>query len=511
MAEHGLSQELPDSFHGFTPGGGMWLSRKMALGWVKKHEPQIAARLTDVPPEGLHSEIYAAAKGIKQKVIRRNAPPVVLNPDIAHVNLKDKSIFVFDLSGLYTYVADRLAAFFGTVYYYVPNHEASYLTSDRDEIGTGIPGVTRVHDLWKYVTADRLVDYFYFPDMGEGSLQCHLSDLGYPVGGSKLSEVLEHDKEKLQQTMERVGLPYAQTERANGFWELREIMMRTKDKWIKVGWKHRGVFETFHHIDWEHSEEWWFKKAGSVGQYRHTMVILVQDPIPSKAEVAIDGWRVGRVVVPWMVTGIELKDMGLAGMLVQEMPGPIFEVEQKLAPEWERLGYNGPYGNEIRLGEDGESYYVDATCRVGRPPGEIHAVVYTNYGEIVRAVCCGEIPTPEFKHKYVAHILLCSPLLCHQWLEVSFPDSIAPYVKLANYCIKDGEHWCIPDGSGETDTVGAVVGLGDTLREAMDNALKYAEQVKAEKLEYRQNLFDDISKSIEAAKEYGIDYEGGGA
>lgn len=111
----------------------------------------------------------------------------------------------------------------------------------------------------------------------------------------------------------------------------------------------------------------------------------------------------------------------------------------------------------------------------------------------------------------MAHILLCSPLLCHQWLKVSFPDSIAPYVKLANYCIKDGEHWCIPDGSGETDTVGAVVGLGDTLREAMDNALKYAEQVKAEKLEYRANLFDDISKSIEAAKEYGIDYTGGGA
>lgn len=368
MAEHGLSQELPDSFHGFTPGGGMWLSRKMALGWVKKHEPQIAARLTDVPPEGLHSEIYAAAKGIKQKVIRRNAPPVVLNPDIARVNLKDKSIFVFDLSGLYTYVAERLAAFYGTVYYYVPNHEASYLTSDRDEIGTGIPGITRVHDVWKYVTADRLVDYFYFPDMGEGSLQCHLSDLGYPVGGSKLSEVLEHDKEKLQQTMERVGLPYAHTEVAKGFWELREIMMRTKDKWIKVGWKHRGVFETFHHIDWASSEEWWFEKASSVGQYRHKMRILVQDPIPSKAEVVIDGWRVGGVVVPWMVTGIELKDMGLAGMLVQEMPGPIFEVEQRLAPEWGKLGYNGPYGNEIRLGEDGKSYYVDATCRVGRPP-----------------------------------------------------------------------------------------------------------------------------------------------
>ena len=410
---------------------------------------------------------------------------------------------------MYCYVAERLAQDGLNVLYYVPNCEDSYLTADRDEIGTGIKGVTKVYDMWPYVSTypkKNDIDFFYYPDVGYGSEQRHLEALGYRVGGSKASEILEIDKKKFNEVLKSVGLAVPHTVEIIGFDALRSHLEKHEDKWLKVTWKHRGLFESRHHENWAKSEEWFYKTCAKIGQHRHNMSILVQDPIPSDAEVAIDGWRVEGQMVPGMVTGIELKDIGFAGMIVDEMPEVIAKVEDKLSPVFEALGYDGAYGNEIRLGKDGKSYYIDATCRVGRPPGEIHAAAFDNYGEIIRAVAVGEIPKPKYAQKYVAHVLLCSPLLCDEWLQVSYPESISRWIRLAGFCIRDGKRWCIPDGSGETDVVGAAVGTGDSLQEACGNALKHAGKVEAEGIEFKADVFSEINKSIIAAKEYGIDY-----
>lgn len=418
---------------------------------------------------------------------------------------RQKTVFIKDISGMYAYRAARMAKDGYRVLYYVPNTEDAYLTANRDQIGTGIPGVTKVYDMWEHVSVlpkDGDVDFFYYPDVGCGSEQRHLEALGYPVSGSKGGERMEIDKAYLNKVLKKAGLAVPPTESIDGFDNLREYMETHKDKWLKVSWKHRGIFETFHHKDWASSEEWFYRIAAKIGQHRHEMEILAQDPVKCDAEIAIDGWRVLREMLPGMITGIEEKDKGFAGMIVKKMPWAIAEVEDKLADEWEESGYTGEYGNEIRAGK--ELWYIDTTARTSRPPGEIETVVFENFGEIVEGVANGEIIVPKFSHKYVAHVLLCSPVVCNEWVKVSFPKEIEAYIQLAGYCIKKGEYWCIPDGSGHTDVIGAAVGVGNTLKAACKMALENAKQVEAEGLEFQADVFDKLEDSIRAAEKYGI-------
>ena len=425
------------------------------------------------------------------------------------INLKDKTVFVYDLSGLFVYIAAALVKWYGKVYYYCPNVEAAYLLPDRDQMGTGIPGVIRVCDFWSYVhTAPSKtdIDLFVFPDVGCGSLQKHLASLGYRVYGSKGSELLEVDKWMLQKTIEKTGLPFIPTVLIHGFDELQKKMKAEKDKYVKVARKHRGAFETFHHVTWEDSEPWFNKQRAKLGKYADEIEMLWQDCCPSACEIGYDGWQVNGELVHYGMMGIECKDEGWAGKVFELPCEAVLKVEKKLLPIWKKLGYNGGYSNEIRIGKDGKSYYLDATCRTGRPPGEVLVELYENYGEIVWLVGSGKMPNPKPKYKYAAHIILCSPELYDTWLKVSFPTNIQQYVKLANYCIKDGSYYCIPDGSGETDTVGAVIGFGNTMDEACKHALGNAAQVKAYRMSYNSNIFGDIEESIKTAKANGINY-----
>lgn len=428
-------------------------------------------------------------------------------------SLKSKTVFIRDF-GLYAYLAERFARDCGKVYYQVPNDEDPYATTARDEIGTGLPNVTRISgedDFWELVdSTPRKIDFFVFPDVGEGGLQEHLRRLGYPVYGSGESQILELDKALFNnKVLPKAGLPYVPMERIRGTYKLREYLKGKKDLYIKISW-HRGVFESVHFVDMDEFEEVLVDIEHRLGKRRKYQEFLVHPPIRSKLEIGKESWNIDGEYPEYEQIGIEDKDAAYLGKVVKALPLMFRNIDEKMRPIFKKYGYRGSYATEYRVTDEpyskefrGKPYYIDLTAREPSPPGEIRSENYTNFPQCAWDVANGKIPSPKFEAPYVAQIVLLSSWLGeNHWLRVDIPQEARRWVKLKNYCLKDGKYWVIPNGNG--DFVGAAIGLGKTVEEAIKNCLRHAGMVQAKELSYKKTAFDDIKKSLQEARKFGI-------
>ena len=101
----------PEESRGFSPNGKIFLTRQKALGWIKFNEPKLfSAVMKLVSPDGLHSEHYAKAKGLKQRVLTEATNAKVQTKSSATDNdITTKTAIVYDRGGLYLYCAEKLA------------------------------------------------------------------------------------------------------------------------------------------------------------------------------------------------------------------------------------------------------------------------------------------------------------------------------------------------------------------------------------------------------------------
>jgi hypothetical protein len=67
----------------------------------------------------------------------------------------------------------------------------------------------------------------------------------------------------------------------------------------------------------------------------------------------------------------------------------------------------------------------------------------------------------------------------------------------------DDIYYAIPQACGLPE-VGAVVGLGDTLEEALDNAVENAEQVTGYYMEAKMGAIDDLKEQFEELDKLGL-------
>lgn len=496
----------PDKNRGFTPDGKNFLSRQQAEAWMKRHEPEAYKRLTEIP-NGLHSENYAKAHDVEQKPSpeeangnREAGKDQRSSAPAAKVNLKEKSVIVYDRGGLYLYCAEKLAESFKTVYYYLADADA-YPTSQKHTIGMGIKGVKRVHDFWKYIDKADMVAFF---DCYDGELQSWLVSKGYKVFGSGNGEQIEIDKILFLETLEELNLPVPKTYLAEGMDDLKQYLEENKNETLWLKNLHRGDFETRKFTSMAQIKPFLDDLRKRLGTASDTMEVLVQHKIESAAEVGYDGYMLDGEFTTNCIVGYEVKDKGFVGKIFEETPEIVKGINDAFAPVFKKLGYHGNYSTEIRVTEKGEPYYIDATCRVPSPPGEVMCEVYENWAEAVWQLAHNELPELEPKAKFVAEIILTSGWYDQHELNVKFPKEIAQYVKLKNHTVRDGEYYCIPNGNGEF--FGAVVAYADTQEEAIKLALERAEQVEADDLDYDDTIFDKAAESIKAGENFGIKF-----
>lgn len=503
---HNLKHGGPDSENGFVPSNAprMWLSRLQALSWLRKFEPGVYAKLRGkLPPDGLHSHIYAAAKGVVQKLTKEAKEiddPTPPEPQTTRaIDLSEKTAIVYDRGGLYLYCAEKLAEKYKTVYYYLAEADA-YPTSQKARIGEGLPGVKRVHDFWGCIDE---ADIIYFFDCYDGEMQHWLRSKGLRVFGSGRGEQIEIDKIKFLDTLKEVGLPVAPTKLCKGMDELEKHLESCKDTvWLKN--MHRGDFETKKFRNPDQIRPFLHDLRKRLGTAANDVEILVQSKIDSVAEVGYDGFCVNGEFTKNCIVGYELKDEGFVGKVFDETPPFLGEINEAFGPVFSKLGYNGNYSTEIRVTDGGERYYIDATCRVPSPPGEVMCEVYENWAEATWQIAGGEVPELKPTAPFVACVILVSPWHEAHELCVQFPPAIAANIKLKNHTKEGESYYCIPNNNG--GFFGAAVAWGKTLDEAIEKVLECAKQVEADEFKFDDAMFDDALKQVETGAKYGLGY-----
>lgn len=488
----------PESTRIFVPENDhtQVLSRKQAVAWMKKYDlPHMRKLPSKAFYIGLHSEHLAKAYGVDLKPVPK-APDVKTDPPKALLDLSTKTAIVYDRGGLYLYCAEKLAEKFGKVMYYLADSDA-YPTSQKHTIGTGLPKVKRIHDLWKYIDEADILCFF---DCYDGQLQAWLKGKGYKVYGSGLGEKVEIDKVYFLESLEKLKLPCPKTYLAEGMTDLCEYLEKNDGKTLFLKNLHRGDFESRRYTSMAQSRPFLNDLKKRLGTASDTIEVLVQDEIKSECEVGWDGYQLDGKYSENGLIGFEAKDKGYLASVCQTKPGILAKIDDAFSPVFKKLGYAGNYTTEVRITKEGIAYFIDATCRTPSPGGELQCELYENWAEIVWGLAHDELIEPKPKAKFGAEIVLHSPWHEEHEIHVKFPKSIAEHVKLKNHTKREGEFYCIPNGNG--GFFAGVVAYADTMDEAVKKVLDVAEQVEADEMEFNPDLFDKIKESIKAGEKW---------
>jgi len=519
---HGLHVRN-DNAHGFIPSDNerMWLSRSQAMSWLRRFEPDIYAKVhRKVPAEGLHSHIYAAAKGIVMRITAEERKQGLTPQDVTEETPLSQITLVMIDHGLNISIAEKLTESFERVLLLVPNIEA-YPNTDRDCIGTGLPGVERIYSSWSVEDEGRatfkqflddkpdpLKTLFFFPDVGFSGMQSQLRADGFKVCGSGDADRLELDKWFFQQELKAAGLPVAKTERLVGTKALSKYLADkpSGECFIKIS-HHRGLMETKKWLGSFLSSVWLHDLECRLGRHTDSQVFIVQHRIDSVGEIGTDTLSLAGKVPDNSLCGLEMKDAGYLGKVFPVQPEILQHVNEAMEPILAKLGLAGHYSTEVRCVNKTEGHYIDPTMRVPSPPGELMVEVYEMhcYAQALWDLANGRMPVLTPHHTYCAEIILTSGWLeDDHWLPIEFPAEAARYIRLKNHCIKDGKYYIVPNGNG--GFFGGAIGFGKTAEEACEMAVKYAEMVQGEDVKYEGDVMEKATKGIDAMSKIGIEF-----
>lgn len=419
--------------------------------------------------------------------------------------IKEATVCVVDY-GSFISLAECIGQKAKKTYCYTP-FESEYLDV-RDCIKAfGLPNVERLDE---YLDPENLkeIDLFVFPDRGYGGVQRLLKSMGKAVWGSLGGCELEEYRTKFLSVLKETGLPVVNSVRVKGLTALAEHLKGVTDKWVKIN-RYRENMETWHHLDYQHSERMLESLSVIFGPVKEHIVFIVQDPIndddgQSVVEIGYDGWFTGEFPES-SFQGYEKKnELYLGSRLSQEeIPAEVRHVNDAMAPVLERYGYCNFWATEIR--KKGEvSYFIDPTARMPGQTGEQLLNTCSNLPEIIWAGANGQIVQPEFDYDFAVeatlHYTAGGP---EDWKTVRVPEELKPWTKFYNYCFLDGAYHF---AKHRNDEIGVLIGVGDTASEAIDHLKENIELFKDEPVCVRLEGFADLLKDVEKAESEGMEF-----
>jgi hypothetical protein len=411
-----------------------------------------------------------------------------------------KKCLVID-HGLFTAFAQRLAEDF-EVFYFVPYADRSFPKHGPAMVGTGIPGVERIEDMWRMIDE---VDFIVFPDVGFYQLASWLADRGYNVWGAKMGEKLEVQRWRAKETMSALGLPVGKCELVTGMSALRDYLGQNEDVFVKIS-GFRGLAETFHSKNWMMSEQRLTELQMELGGAANVFPFVVEHMVDSVVEAGYDGYCIDGKFPSTCLTGVEVKDRGYLGAVrdYKKLSEPVKIVNQKLSPFLKEARYRQFFSTEIRVTEDGTPYLIDLTTRCPAPPSALFWEMIENVGEIIEGGSEGDLVEPTWRAKYGALAIIKSDFAAEKWCAVEADPSVRQWVKWRNYAHIDGQDWIIPTEGVKMTEIGDVIGIGDTIEEAIKSCQEHAEKLSGFEVKVSAEAIPEALSEIEKAEENNI-------
>lgn len=417
----------------------------------------------------------------------------------------NRRALVYD-SGLNVGLANALARDFGEVFYFTPWSRA-FPSMTEVIAGHGYEGVKRIAHFWEHVND---VDLFIFPDCYNGDLQVYLDSIGKRVWGSRNGANLELCRWNTKELMKSVGLPLQPCQRVRGLNELRALLKDKTNCFVKISsW--RGDMESWHHINYQLSEPRLDELAFRLGPVQHMAWFIIEDEIETEFEIGYDGIFTGS----WpnvAMAGWERKDAGLLASVMpyDELPEEVREVNSRLEKFLKDQKYRNFLSTEIRIGEDSLPYLIDVTNRTPIPSSAIQIANYKNRADIFWHGAAGENVPIEYHARFGAEAMIYSDWAHGHWMNVQVKEEVQPYVNLFHSLNLGKEMESvipqIQDVAVIGDEVGSVIGLGDTIEEAIKECREHAEGIEGMGIYVKVDSLESLLPQIKEAQEQGIKF-----
>lgn len=413
--------------------------------------------------------------------------------------LKSSSVLGYDY-GLFCSLFERLTRDFGKVGYFVP-WENSFADGRELIVGDGLENITR-EKYWDdvYETYDLLV----FPDVHNADLQEYYRRQGKKVWGAGKGAELELLRYKTKQRLEAEGLPMSEYHKVPGTAALRRFFQDHEDDigwWVKISGL-RGLGESWYARNYAEAKGQIDEFEHNHGPIAYVIDFVVEKSIPDADEIGYDGYNIGGEFPKSSLWGIEKKDKCYFGAVAPyaDLPDGVKVVNEVLSKviKKEFPSFAQSLSTEIRE-KDGKPYCIDLTIRHASPAGECLWENMANASEVIWWGAQGKLVDPEWEHKYVAQIILCSEAAMDYALPVSFPEEIRQFVKLYNHARIDDNgpigiaDYFIPQ-IAKMKQIGSVVATADDPKEACELCKERAQMVKGFEIEPE---VDELDKAME--------------
>lgn len=408
-------------------------------------------------------------------------------------------VCMFVDSGLFAEIAVQASNHFKHLYFYNPSQINPFPSSKDVTIGTGFENITVIQNFEDYKGS---CDLFWYPDIFQGAQQEELKSQGFPVWGLGETEWLERDRFKANEWQKKSGLPTPERIKVVGIDEARKL---PKGWHLKIN-DFRDDAETFKKLGNPLMESFWDKLSLTLGHRKNTYEFMAEKDIPDAVEAGVDIYTVNGKYPKFGLCGIEEKGAGYAGKitLLDGLPPSLKKVNDELKKVFTEEKTKTNFSTEVRVTEDQNGYLIDPCMRLGNPPHQSEMEIIGNMPEIAWAGANGDLVEPEIKARYCAQTTMTSEFAEEGEIAFEIPEKIKQFVKIKNVCKNDGTYYFIQNKGSKINTVGSIIGLGNTLDEAIKNCKENASQVKAFGLEIDIYALDDLKKEIIKSYKYGI-------
>ena len=370
-------------------------------------------------------------------------------------------------------------------------------------IGDGFSDIERVSSEWKEKDS---VDCWVFPDTGFSEIQQELLDQGKIVWGARGADVLETSRGKFLKALESTTLPVPPYQKVIGMEYLREYLRGREDQFIKIS-KFRGDWETLHFRNWRQDETELDARAVKLGPWKEVMPFYVFDQIETENEDGCDTYCIDGQFPSLIIHGVEAKDKAYLGTFQKfsDLPEEVRCVNDEFGPILAGYGYRSFFSSEVRITRDGKSFFIDPTLRAGSPPSQVMCEMIGNYADIIWRGAQGELVDPEPLHKFGVQAIVCVAGGRKDWKTIELPDDVQQWFK-AGYCSQiDGRICFPPDPDEPGGNIGWMVGVGDTVKGAIDHLKDNASKLPCG-LTCEYSELADLLKQVDEAEKSGMEF-----
>lgn len=414
-------------------------------------------------------------------------------------DLSSKSVMVVDTGGANVATALRLAKDFGKVWY-TSNFERGF-----NRLAEACPGMGFDEIEWVKSWAIGKPDLYVFPDCSHSDEQEFLVQSRARVWGSRGASVLEHKKAKFLETVKALGLKVPVYSVADGLKELKYHLELAGESFVKTShW--RGSCETHHHINMELSRTWFTHLEMEFGPFVDHVPFVIIAPVDAVTELGYDGYNVDGWFPNQSMMGIERKDKSYIGAVTpyDDLPEQVRSVNEAFSDVLSGYQYRNRWSTEIRVAESGDFFFLDPTCRIPSPAGEAQLANEENTGEIYWEGADGNLVEPIYRKPFAVQIVIEHEDEMCDWRPVEIPDSCREQVFLKYACQVGALSWLPPQK--HDSIVGWIVGLGDSIGEAIREATETAEALEGQSLKICPESLADTLKAVQEQEESGVPF-----